>query len=385
MRYNQLTTEQFIKRVKKIHGDKFDYSKVKYLNSSTKVCIICPIHGEFWQTPATHLKGRGCPKCANSKRGSYHVSNALEFIERAKKIHGDKFDYSKVKYVNANTKVCIICPIHGEFWQTPASHLNGRGCNLCAKPVHNTESFITKAKKIHGNKYDYSKVEYVNSQTKVCIICPIHGEFLISPNNHLRGEGCSKCAKEIQQIENRKRAKKASIEFEEKARIIHGNKYDYSKVNYINNHTEVCIICPIHGEFWQKPMKHLCGRGCVKCSESKLETMVRVMLEEHDIEYIQECDHHTFKWLKRQRLDFYLPKYNVAIECQGEQHYFPVAFGCLSESSVKERFKNILKYDKRKKEECKKNNIKLLYFTTEKLKSKNEFVDLRDLLNEIVI
>ena len=383
MRYNQLTTGKFIERAKAVHGDKYNYSKVNYTEANTKVCIICNEHGEFWQRPSVHLRGQGCPKCADRKKGSYHAMNTDEFIKRARKVHGDKFDYSKVNYVNNSTKVCIICPIHGEFWQLPGSHLGGRGCNLCSKPVHDTESFITEAKKIHSDKYDYSKVIYVDSHTKVIVICPMHGEFLVSPNNHLRGKGCPKCGKEIQQIDNKERAKKASIEFEEKAKKIHGNKYDYSKVNYINNHTEVCIICHEHGEFWQKPMKHLRGQGCPKCNESKLETMVRVMLEENNIEYIQECGCDTFKWLKKQRFDFYLPKYNIAIECQGEQHYFPVSFGCISESAVRERFKNIIKYDERKKEGCKKNGIKLLYFTTENLKKDNEFTNLNDLLNEI--
>ena len=310
---------------------------------------------------------------------TYNQLTTEIFIERANKIHGNKFDYSKVNYVNSKTKVCIICPIHGEFWQKPYSHLNGRGCNLCSKPVHDTESFIRESKKIYGNKYDYSKVQYVDAKTKVCIICPKHGEFWVTPNNHLRGRGCYNCGREVC-------AKKQSLstqQFIDKAREVHGDKYDYSKANYTNNHTEVCIICPIHGEFWQKPMKHLSGHGCPKCSESKLETMVRVMLEENNIEYIQECGYDTFKWLKKQRFDFYLPKYNIAIECQGEQHYFPVSFGCLSESAVRERLKNIIKYDKRKKEGCEKNGIKLLYFTTENLKKDNEFTDLKELLNEI--
>ena len=380
MTYNQLTTEIFIERAKKIHGDKFDYSKVNYVNSSTKVCIICPKHGEFWQNPASHLSGRGCPKCANEKKGFYHISSTKEFIEKAKKIYGDRFDYSKVTYKDNRTKVCIICPIHGEFWQRPYSHLSGRGCNLCSKPVHDTESFIAESKKVHSDKYDYSKTKYVDAKTKVCIICQKHGEFWVTPNNHLRGKGCYYCGREVS-------AKKQSLstqQFIEKAREVHGDKYDYSKVAYVNNHTDVCIICPIHGEFWQRPSKHLKGQGCPKCNESKLETMVRVMLEENNIEYIQECGCDTFKWLKKQRLDFYLPKYNVAIECQGEQHYFPVSFGCISEASVKERFKNILKYDKRKKEGCEENNIKLLYFTTEKLKKDSEFTNLKELLNEII-
>ena len=122
-----------------------------------------------------------------------------EFISKSKLIHGDKYDYSKVEYVNNHSKVCIICPEHGEFWQSPEKHLIGQGCVKCSyiernvKKTDTVEKFIQKSKKIHGNKYDYSKVNYVNTNTKVCIICPKHGEFLITPNNHLRGKGCPKC------------------------------------------------------------------------------------------------------------------------------------------------------------------------------------------------
>ena len=129
------------------------------------------------------------------------VSKNNIFIEKARQIHNDKYDYSKVNYVNSRTKVCIICPEHGEFWQTPHNHLKGYGCAECGKekshlPKITTEDFIAKSKEIHGNKYDYSKVCYKTSDTKVCIICPEHGEFWQSPSNHMNGSGCPKCANE---------------------------------------------------------------------------------------------------------------------------------------------------------------------------------------------
>ena len=187
-----------------------------------------------------------------------------QFIEKAKKIHGDKYDYSKVEYKGNKIKVCIICPIHGEFWQEPRTHLQGCGCWKCKKNFKlNTKTWIEKAKKIHGDKYDYSKVEYTNNKTKVCIVCPIHGEFWQNPNSHLQGFGCKKCginsSKEKQIL--------GKIEFIKKANLIHLNKYDYSKVEYINNNTKVCIVCPKHGEFWQTPASHINGKsGCPFCS-----------------------------------------------------------------------------------------------------------------------
>ena len=120
------SNNEFIREVQLIHHNRYDYSKVKYINNKTKVCIICPDHGEFWQIPSDHLNGKGCPQCAGNVR-----YNKDTFVEKAKIIHNDRYDYSKVQYVNAHTKVCVICPEHGEFWQTPNNHLNGNGCPLC--------------------------------------------------------------------------------------------------------------------------------------------------------------------------------------------------------------------------------------------------------------
>lgn len=190
----KLTTEEFIKKAKIIHGDKYDYSKVEYVNSMVKVCIICPIHGEFFVKPNDHIhKKCGCVKCS----GRY-LSSKEAFVEKARLIYGDKYDYSKVNYINNKTKVCIICPIHGEFWQRPNDHLSGYSCNRCANNYKlSTEEFIEKAKLVHGNKFDYSKVEYNGAKEKVCIICPIHGEFWQIPNNHLNSSGCPICNSNI--------------------------------------------------------------------------------------------------------------------------------------------------------------------------------------------
>ena len=192
------TTGEFISKSKLIHGDKYDYSKVEYVNNHSKVCIICPEHGEFWMRPINHLQGNNCPKCSSTAKLSTE-----EFVNRAKKIHDDRYDYSKVNYINCQTKVCIICPEHGEFWQKPIYHLSGGGCNRCYGNCRKTtEEFIEQSKKIHNNKYDYSKVEYINYDKKVCIVCPIHGEFWQSPDSHLQGCGCAKCSYVISKPEN---------------------------------------------------------------------------------------------------------------------------------------------------------------------------------------
>ena len=372
VRNTPLTTETFVNRAKKVHGGKYDYSKVEYINANTKVCIICPIHGEFWQKPYDHLIKKGCPRCSN-KGGTID-----EFIRKAKKVHGDKYDYSNVEYVNSQTKVCIICPIHGEFWQIPASHLKGCGCKKCGiEASHNKqkkkeENFLEKARKVHNDKYNYSKVEYVNNKTKVCIVCPIHGEFWQTPSDHLRGKGCKKCGYELV-------GKRKSITFEEffkRANKLHNNKYEYSKDTYKNCSNKILMKCPIHGEFWQTPDHHLHGCGCPHCNESHLERDISILLAENNI-YFLRTKH--FDWLGKQHLDFYLPKYDIGIECQGEQHYIQRDNWGRKDKNA---FNHQLFLDKKKLALCNANKVKLLYFSNKKY-DENVITQKEELLNKI--
>ena len=268
-----------------------------------------------------------------------------EFIECAKKTHGDKYDYSKVEYTGNKNKVCIICPEHGEFWMSPSAHINlKQGCKYCSGKQLTLDGFIQKAKEVHGDKYNYSKVEYVNNRTKVRIICPEHGEFLQQPGRHLLGQGCPKCANEYSPTTD---------EWIKKARIVHGNKYDYSKTAYVNSATKVCVVCPKHGEFWMYPNNHLRGNGCPGCRKSKLENIVGFYLMKNGIEF---TFNKKFEWLKNKKmlsLDFYLPEYNVGIECQGEQHLI---------SGREFTNTNQLENDVIKNKLCAENGVKLLYF-----------------------
>ena len=220
-----------------------------------------------------------------------------------------------------------------------------------------TEQFIERARKIHGNKYDYSKTEYVNAENKVCIICPEHGEFWQRPANHLSGKGCPVCG----EIKRKAGAKLTTEQFIEKAKKIHGDKYDYSKVNYVGTTTKVCIICPEHGEFWQKPYAHLNGHGCPGCAESKLEREVNLFLTNKRIQFERQK---TFEWLKRDKnmfLDFFLPEQKIAIECQGEQH-FREGNWCKTREENKEQLKLNKERDLLKKTLCEENGISVLYF-----------------------
>jgi len=347
-----LTKEDFIKKACEVHKDKYDYSKVKYVNNYTKVCIIDPEYGEFLQTPANHLNGKGC-----YKRSGKSVPTREEWIASARKVHGDKYNYSKVAYVNSKTKVCIICPEHGEFKQRPSHHLNGVGCPKCGHNASNDSKrlslsdFIKKANEVHKGKYDYSKVKYVNAITKVCIICHKHDEFWQSPSAHLQGQGCPTCANES----NGERCRLSLSDFIKKANEVHKDKYDYSKVNYVNAQTKIYINCPEHGEFWQTPNKHLQGKGCPKCNLSHLERSVMNYLDEHEIAYDYQK---RFNWLGLQSLDFYLPDYNVGIECQGIQHFEEIDY-----FGGKEGLNECKKRDKLKFKKCQKNGIKVLYYS----------------------
>lgn len=194
-------TEEFIRRARLVHGDKYDYSKVEYVNSQTKVCIICPTHGEFWQTPAEHLRGKGCIKCGQSLCGEKQKQKAKEtFVERCKEIHGDKYTYDKVDYVDSHTKIIVTCKKHGDFETLPYRLLNGSGCPNCkSEEAHEryskgTLKFIEEAKRVHGDLYDYSLCDYYNTHTKVTIICREHGAVEVKAGVHLSGCGCPLCA-----------------------------------------------------------------------------------------------------------------------------------------------------------------------------------------------
>ena len=275
------TLESFIAKARKVHGDKYDYSLVNYKGSKIDVDIICPIHGIFPQKPNHHLCGSECPKCSygssayenevidlikKSNEEKMKTQGKEEYIKKCNLIHNGKYNYVYVVLKKMKDKIRIICPIHGEFMQRADAHLKGQGCPLCKdRKISKTksytlENFITKANVIHQNKYNYDKAKYINSRTPICITCKVHGDFWQLPSNHINKNhprGCPKCNGGIKLSLN---------DFIRKSQLIHGLKYDYSKVEYKGSHTKVCIICTEHGEFWQEPRAHIRGQGCPICS-----------------------------------------------------------------------------------------------------------------------
>ncbi|MBP3631249.1 MAG: hypothetical protein J6J23_07215, partial [Clostridia bacterium] len=257
--------------------------------------------------------------------------------------HGDKYDYSKVVYKNINTKVTIICPIHGEFEQIGMNHILGQGCPKCAGKGLNQDEIIEKFRGVHGDKYDYSKVEYTDMHNKVCIICPKHGEFYQTPSKHLIGQGCRKCGYNENGINNRM----TQEEFITRANEVHKNKYDYSKVEYKTSHDKIIIICPKHGEFEQLPYDHLHGHGCPSCSntfsigEMEIYQYLCSKLGEENIVL------HDRNILNGKELDIYIPSKKIGIEYNGLYWH--------SEINGKDKWYHINKLN-----ECNEKGIKLI-------------------------
>lgn len=263
----KVTTKDFIRRAREVHGGKYDYSKTVYVAAIKDVTIICSTHGEFQQRPSNHLTGRGCHECGGNK-----PLTVAKFVERASAKHRKRYDYSQVNFKNVEDKATIICPEHGPFEQRVMTHLKGFNCPKCGRESvagklgHSLKRFIEDAKKAHGDKYDYSEADYKNALSKVKIICPEHGAFLQKPANHIRGIACSKCSDLIAADKRRL----STEEFIARAREVHGDKYDYSRADYVTSHGKVEIICPEHGSFWQSPATHTMGNkaGCPGCAVS---------------------------------------------------------------------------------------------------------------------
>ena len=351
--------EKLIGKAKKIHGDKYNYSKSDAPTCKDKAIFICPIHGEFEQTWDNHINGRsGCPRCAKC-----HKYTNEEWIEEVSKKHNNKYDYSKTHYTKAKDKVVVIChekdefgDEHGEFEIRAGNHMAGIGCPKCAKKYKpTTEEWIKKAKKVHGEKYIYDKVEYTLSNKKVLITCPIHGDFWQEATSHLSGVGCPKCNGGVELT---------TEEYIHKLKQVHGDKYDYSKVNYINAKEKIDIICPRHGIFKQLPYQHLKGQGCPKCKSSKLENILMNLFRKNNIAYTYQ---YKITGDKQLSCDFFLNNYYMIIECQGEQHFIPTSFdNDKSEEKCKENYEKVLAYDKLKYDMCINNDLNIIYFTMPK-------------------
>ena len=375
-----MNTQDFINKAKSIHGDKYDYSKTEYVNSKTKVCIICPKHGEFWQEPRHHLFGQGCKLCGYERMKKKSRNTIDFFLKRAKETHNKNYDYSKVVYKGSETPVCIICPEHGEFWMTPHQFLKGSNCPKCSSRCKmDKQEFIKRATEKFGNKFNYDNVKVDGNRCYITLNCEKHGSFKCTPYYHLISEyGCPKCG-----LENTINPRKLNTEeFIKKANKIHGDTYKYDEVNYVDCNTKIKIICEKHGTFKQTPSKHLCGQGCPKCgmkyNKNELKILKILLTEFENVEYQK----HLNKIINEENkyiLDFYLPDYKIAIEYHGKQHFEPVSiFGGEEGCEITK------KRDKEKYELCKKNGINIKYITFENILIENYLDKVYKDINEII-
>lgn len=349
----RLTTAEFIEKAKAVHGDIYDYSKVVYTRTIDPVVIICKVHGEFSMKPNHHLCGHKCAKCVG---GVLLDGNTL--LAKIQDKYGDTYDYTRFVYVNSKTKSIFGCKKHGWFSILPHNLLN-RGCPKCniekqrIDRRRDVDDFLATANKKHNYKFKYIIDDWRGSRSKIKIICPIHGEFEMVAIIHLRKHGCSMCG-----MESRAEQRKTPIEeFITKAKSIHGNKYDYSHVLYKNNKTPVSIICPVHGTYKQTPNKHLIGRGCPRCSASHGETAIRAFLESHNINYIEQYSDERCWYKRKLRFDFALfnnENLLCLVEFDGEQHFREVP-----EWGGHEQYQYIKTRDAVKDKFCKKNDIPL--------------------------
>lgn len=280
-----------------------------------------------------------------------------QFIEDAKKIHGDKFDYSLVEYKGVKTYIKIKCSNNHIFEQAPNDHLNGHGCKICSgwgELKSNPGEFIERAKKIHGELYDYSKTKYFNYDTLVIITCKIHGDFEVAPKQHIkRKNGCQKCG-QLKSAEKRSWNKEKFIE---EAKKIHGDLYGYNNVEYKNSNEKVSIICKKHGLFLQTPKSHIHqNQGCPSCSFSKGEKLIEQYLKENNINFIPQYKFEECRDKRKLPFDFYLPEQNTVIEFHGIQHYEEIPFFENKSGGLKE----LKKRDKIKFKFCKLNKIKYI-------------------------
>lgn len=306
----------FLREATRIHGDAYEYTKVTLQGRRVPVTILCRTHGEFQQTPDKHLLGRGCPQCGQAKHKP--TLGQEKFLQRAIAKHGDRYDYSKANYTKSTLKVDIGCPEHGVFQQTPNDHWTGYGCPKCGvvktreSLTYTQEQFIEVCQRKHGNRYDYSSVEYTKSSDRVTIICPEHGKFTQKATHHMMGSACPSCG-----VATRSAAQlKSEDKFLQEVIQKHGDKYDVSKVDYKGANRKVVVVCPKHGEFKITPhCFSVRGHGCPSCvshytkPHKEIESTLKL--------WGADFQSTVRNIIPPKELDIYIPSHSLAIEMNG--------------------------------------------------------------------
>ena len=331
---------KFINKANIIHMNKYDYSKSIYISARDNMIIICKKHGDFEQSPNRHLSGSGCKKCANDKTKEIMSMPWEIYKEQLEKIHNNIYDYSNVIWRGSDNEINVKCNTHGNFTIRAQFHKNGTGCQKCSKEnkiqynKHTTEIFIEMAIKIWANTYDYSKVDYKDSNNKVIIICKTHGEFEQIPPNHLK-YGCGACGRESNK-RNIYLKDKCKSEFISKANDIHENIYDYSSTHYHNAKSKVIVICEKHSEFSITPNNHLRGKGCPKCINKTEQKLYDELYKYYPL-LTQQFKVEWCKYKNKLPYDFVLEDNKIIIELDGKHHFKDIISW---NSTLKETHKN---------------------------------------------
>jgi len=363
------TLEEFLEKAAKVHGARYGYASVVYTASKCSIQIQCSKHGQFHQAASEHLKGRGCYACKREHPvppSSLEVKK-LQFISMAQAVHGLAFDYNKVTYVDAKTKVTIVCPIHGAFRLSPTVHIKGRkrACQTCAvqrrasAKRRTTEEFVIAAAEVHGSRYTYAETVYTRSGAAVKIRCPTHGLFTQIAQSHLHGYGCNQCGTDC--TANKKR--RSVEDFVRRATKKHFGWYTYADAVYVDGLTKLTITCPLHGGFQQMPRDHLTGRGCSSCLESRGEQAIRLNLIDMGLSFKQQ--HRMAECRDKNPLPFDFALMSGShllglIEFQGEQHYRTNAGWSNNLTDPDARLKEQRRRDSIKFDHCLREGIPLL-------------------------
>ena len=373
----RLTEAEVIEKCKKIHHNKYDYSEIGFISMDKPIYPICPIHGKFEILAKNHIRGTGCKECRTIEKITFE-----DFLQAAKESHPKNFndyDYSLITeeiFKTEKKHLPIICKKCGEvFIQSMYNHMKGANCTNCKHKAK--ELKIKKAIDKFGDKFDFSKAEFDSKGNIKNVYCnDCHEYFSTGYSTFIKSKiGCPLCYF--------KSTVRDTESFIKKAKIVNHDMYDYSNVVYKGARKLVYPICKRCGkEFPVTATAHLGGSGCPYCNRhsSKLEFEITDFLTENKINFIPQ---YTFDWLKSKfgtlSYDFYLPDYNIAIECQGKQH-----FG-LGKFAKDGKFEKIQERDERKRKLSEENGVKLLYYSNLKIKYPYfVFTDKEELLKEIL-
>ena len=409
----RLTQEDYIRSCNRIHKNKYDYSVVEYLKVDSKIKIICKQHGVFLQLAKSHKQGQGCPSCSGRNQP------LSEYIEKCRKIHNNKYDYSLVSEIKKRSNIRIVdMEKNLIFSQIVGHHEDGHTPTRIEKDslinrlslIHNNKyqylidtdivgstdkiklidnisgdvflyrvdrhllgmspnkvtlnRFKIKSSEKHNNKYDYSLVKEISgSKDIVDIICPEHGIFKQTVSNHMNsGDKCPECAG-IRRWDT-------DILISEFNKI-HFGIYGYSLVKYESAYKKVKIICKKHGIFNQGIHHHLKGQGCKSCSSNSIgEEYVKLHLEQMKIKYIHQHGFDTCRYINKLNFDFYLPDYNTCIEFDGIQHFKPV-----KDFGGEKGFIDGQRRDECKNKWCVENNVRLIRIKYDQISKISEILN----------